>query len=586
LLYYRTSVERDPAEMGEQETTFGVEDLNTDRNQAAAGDRVRRVAVLGLSALLVGYALIAALASPAPAARGLTIGFSDDDYQSSDPAVRAQWLDRTAASGAGIVRLNIGWGTVAPQRPTDPKNPASTSYDFSGIDPAVRDAKARGLAVLLSVNVAPAWAEGPGRAASAQPGTWMPNPSDFADFLQAIAARYTGNFDPDGSGPAPPLPAVDSVQAWNEPNYEYWLSPQYQGRTAVGVEHYRKMLNASYNAVKAVNPQMLVVTGGTAPYGDPPGGPYSSIGPRVRPVDFWQQLLCVRSVKGKKKKKKKKNASASAVKFVRTPGCPGRPMFDVFAHHPISNTGNGPQESGPHRNDASTPDLGRVVRVLRAAERVGTVSGGRHPVWVTELWWDSNPPNPAGAPLAVQARWSEESLYLFWKAGASVAINFQFRDSPERPTVLAGFQAGVFLPDGRPKPAYTAFTFPFVAERLDKRRLRAWGKAPEAGQLSIQRKQGGRWVAIRKIQVRKGAVFVAKLRLRGAQRLRATVGGNRSLVWKQSGSAARTSASDPPTAKILAAAPVMLLILVGTALRLRKRRLIRERRRRTRSAPS
>ena len=24
---------------------------------------------------------------------------------------------------------------------------------------------------------------------------------------------------------------------------------------------------------------------------------------------------------------------------------------------------------------------------------------GRHPLWATESWWDSNPPNPAGAPL-------------------------------------------------------------------------------------------------------------------------------------------------------------------------------------------
>jgi hypothetical protein len=34
-----------------------------------------------------------------------------------------------------------------------------------------------------------------------------------------------------------------------------------------------------------------------------------------------------------------------------------------------------------------------------------------------------------GAPLATQARWIEQSLYLFWKAGASTAINFEIRDS-------------------------------------------------------------------------------------------------------------------------------------------------------------
>ena len=53
---------------------------------------------------------------------------------------------------------------------------------------------------------APAWAEAPGRPASALPGTWKPSPSDLADFMRAVAARYSGGFDPDGPGPAPPIP--------------------------------------------------------------------------------------------------------------------------------------------------------------------------------------------------------------------------------------------------------------------------------------------------------------------------------------------------------------------------------------------
>jgi hypothetical protein len=495
------------------------------------------------------------------------------------------WLDRAVESGAGIVHLGAPWPGLAPQRPPDPTNPGSASYDFSLIDGSVRDAEARGLDVLLTLNGAPTWAEAPGRPASAMPGTWKPNPSDVADFLQAVAARYSGSFDPDGPGPASPLPAVEALEVWNEENLEFWLTPQFEGKTPVGADHYREVLNASYRAVKAVNPRMLVVTGGTAPYGDPPGGPYSSIGARTRPVDFWQRVLCVRQVKGKKRKGKKgKKGGGASPKFVRTQDCPGRVMFDIFAHHAIDNTGLGPQQSGPHRNDASTPDLGRVVKVLRAAESAGTVSPGRHPVWVTEFWWDSKPPNPLGAPLGVQARWIEQSLYLFWKAGASAAVNFLIRDTAERPTVRAGYQGGIFFNDGRPKPALTAFRFPFVTERINKQLLRAWGKAPAAGKLVIQRRQGGRWVAIKKMQVRKGAVFVAKLRLRGKQQLRATVGGNQSLVWKQSGYATPPAGGGgPPTATILAAIAAILLIAGATAVRLRRhRRLRRLRRRRTR----
>ena len=255
--------------------------------------------------MLVACGLIAALAFPTTApAQPLVTGASSNYYQSSDPGTRAFWLDRTVSSGAGLVRLGVSWrNVVGSQRPPDPANPGSGSYDFSSIDPTVRDAEARGLAVLLTLGAsAPDWAEGPGRAANARPGTWRPNLSDLANFVQAVAARYSGRFDP-GSGP---LPAVQALQVWDEPNQDYWLSPAYQGSTPVSPAYYRQMLNASYPAVKAVNPQMLVVTGGTSPYGDPPGGPYPDPNNRrIWPVTFWQQVLCVHPVKVKSKKGKK-----------------------------------------------------------------------------------------------------------------------------------------------------------------------------------------------------------------------------------------------------------------------------------------
>ena len=489
---------------------------------------------LGRVALLVALGVLGLLALPgaAPAQpRGLMTGLAGfDQYQSSRSAERSLWLDRTMDSGAGIVRLNIFWASVAPnRRPSDPTNPGSASYNFSSIDGPVREARAHGLTVLLTVNVAPGWAEGPGRPVSAAQGSWKPNPSDLANFMQAVAARYSGGFDPPGA--APPLPAAQAIEVWNEPNLSDWLNPQFDGKTALSPDYYRNMLNASYRAVKAVNPQMLVVTGGTGPYGDRPGGPYPPGTQRVYPVQFWQQLLCVHPVKGKRKKGKK---GRRGVRYVRTQGCPGPALFDVFAHHPIDNTGGGPLKSGPSPYDASTPDLGRVVRVLRGAEQAGTTLPGSHPVWVTEFWWDSNPPNRVGAPLAVQARWIEQSLYLFWKAGASAAINFQIRDSWERTDAHAGLQSGVYFTNGQPKPSLTAFRFPFVTERIGKRRVRAWGKAPEGGRLRIQRQRGNRWATIKKLQVSKGAVFVTKLRSSGKQRkkpLRATVGASQSLPW-------------------------------------------------------
>ena len=521
-----------------------------------------------LSALTAG-ALLIALALPvgASATRGLTTGFEDgDQFQSTVQSDRTLWLGRAQDAGAGVVRLAVIWPAIAagPTRPLDPTNPGSISYDFSSVDGAVRDAEARGLKVLLSVNGAPDWAEEPGRPSNVQTFSWKPIPSDVADFMQAVAARYSGSFDPDGPGPEPQLPAAQGEEVWNEANSSDWITPQYEGKTAVGVERYRQMLNASYKSIKSVNPKMLVLAGGTEPYGDKPGGA------RVQPVLFWQQLLCVHPKKSKKGKKGKK-------KLVRTNGCTA-PSFDVLSHHPIDNTGSGPLHSGPRPGDASTPDLGRIVSVLRGAEKAGTVQG-RHPVWVTEFWWDSKPPNPVGAPLQTQARWIEQSLYLFWKAGASTAINFQIEDSTTRPDVHAGYQAGVYFNDGRPKPSLTAFRFPFVTERVSRSKLRAWGKSPEAGKLKIQRRQGSRWVTVRSLSVSKGGIFQATLKLSGKQQLRARVGGSQSLVWKQAafGTGGSDGGGPGPALIVLLLGAGVALVVLGLS-RVRRRQTARQRR--------
>jgi hypothetical protein len=492
---------------------------------------MRRGIALVLAAALA--LVLGLLQSPAGAraASSFTTGFADyERFASTDPAERSTWLDRAVSAGAGIIRLDSHWSTVASAgRPADPTNPASSAYDFSTLDAAVRDAEARGLGVMLNFSLAPPWAEGADRPGSADVGTWKPNPADYADFLRAATQRYSGGFDPDGSGPAAPLPAVQAIQVWNEPNHHYFLNPQWVAGQDFAAAHYRDMLNAAYAAIKAVNPGMRVVTAGLSPYGDPTG-----TGNRVRPVQFWRDALCVKQVKAKKGKRRKgKKRSRGKTTFVRTAGCPQGVHFDVFAHHPI-NTSGPPTQHAFNADDASSADLGRIASVLRGAERAHTVSSGKHPLWATEMWWDSRPPSSPGSPLARQARWIEQALYLAWRDGASAVINLLLEDATSATqSVLNGNGSGIYFADGQPKPSATAFRFPLVADRLSRTRLRVWGKAPAAGRLAIQRRARGRWVVARKIRVKAGGVFAVGLRLRGKQRLRARVGGLTSLTWKQ-----------------------------------------------------
>jgi hypothetical protein len=471
--------------------------------------RARLVAV----ALFSAAVLSACCTGSAAAARGLQLGISDPLYEDADAGARTLWLDRTAAAGANLVLLGATWDSIAPAtRPPgfNPRNPGDPAYNWGTLDSAVAEATARGLSVAILVTGAPTWAQGAARPANAT--GWKPDPTAVGDFGSAIATRYSGSF----AG----LPRVRFWQLWAEPNLSVNLSPQWENGQPVGAQQYRLMLNSFYDQVHAVRQDNVVITGGTAPYGDAPGGQ------RTRPVAFWRSVLCVETTGSKKGKKGRRQAG------LRATSCPVRPKLDVLAHNPI-NTSGGPMQHAFNPDDASSADLDRIVRVLRAAESGGNVTpGGRHPVWATEMWWDSNPPNPAGSPLGIQARRIEQEFFLLWKDGASAVVNERIRDATTGVQGLAGLQSGLYFANGAAKPALTAFRFPFVTERRGRGLIRAWGRSPAAGTLTIEARRRGHWVGVRRLHVGKDAVFLAKLRARGG-RFRASVGGIQSLAWKQ-----------------------------------------------------
>lgn len=102
--------------------------------------------------------------------------------------------------------------------------------------------------------------------------------------------------------------------------------------------------------------------------------------------------------------------------------------------------------------------------------------GKGRPIWATEIWWDSKPPDPKGVPEAKHARWLSKSFYELWKQGV------------ERVQ-----QSGLYLLDGKPRLAQRAFAFPFVAERQKSGSVRLWGVAPSQGSVVIERKTGSGW---------------------------------------------------------------------------------------------
>jgi hypothetical protein len=458
---------------------------------------------VGRLTILVLALLGAALAPAASAATGLTLGFNPDPVLTGPAS--GFWINQARAEGAGIVRVNVAWSNVAPaQRPPGfvAGNPDSPGYDWSSVDAQVRALRSRGLQVLINITFAPAWAEGPNRPTDAQPGTWKPSPAQFAQFASAAARRYDGAF-PDPSDPAIRLPRVRYWQAWNEPNLDTYLTPQWtrtrSGFAPASPAVYRPMLNAFYAAVKRVERSDVVLTAGIAPYGNPPGVSFPG-GYRMSPLTF-DRLL-----------------------FSRPVHC------DVVAQntYPI----HGPLWHAYQPQDVSVADLYKVARLVQQSERARhLLPRGPKRLWVTELGWNSRPPNPGGVPLAQQARWYEQALYELWRQGVDTVLLLQIVDSPPIPNYATAYETGLYFVNGQPKPAATAFRFPFVVSRSGRGHMLAWGRAPVAGRLVLERLAGKRWEPIASLHVGWHRVFVRRLAVSTHVVLRARIGSQASLAW-------------------------------------------------------
>jgi hypothetical protein len=416
---------------------------------------------LALAALL--------LFAPAAQARDLRLGIFDGIFSSPDAAERATWLDRTKASGGSIVRIGLSWPGIAPRRPAHPTDPSDPAYAWAGTDAAVADARARGLTVLLSLDGAPRWAEGPRRPKTADIGSWKPNAKAVGAFMAATARRYQGQ--------------VSAFQIWNEPNLDKYLSPQWvkkRGRfVAFAPTHYRKMLNAAYAAIKRVSRRNLVVTAGTGPYGDPQPG-----GRRIMPVRFWRNVLKART------------------------------RFDALSHHPYAVAG--PFRRALNPDDAALPDLVKLRRLIRGKR-----------LWVTEVSWDSSPPDPYGVPAAKHARWLAEGLYVLWRQRVDTVLWYQVRDQPKGGGYEFSNQSGLYLVSGQPKRAQGAYAFPFVARR-ERGRTVLWGLRPQKGQpVTLERRVGSSWSTVATLG---GSERVFTRSIRAGGLFRARSGGSVSLT--------------------------------------------------------
>ncbi len=470
-------------------------------------------------AVLLGAALLLLALPPGATAaeRGIALGFSDQArFINNDSEQRAIAFETAAEIGSSYARIGARWSKIETSDPADPRNPADPAYFFNRLDNAVRDADARDLEVLLTIHSAPKWAEGPdnpGIEAFAPDGTWDPDPDRIRDFAYALARRYDGSFRPAPGAVA--LPRVALYEAWNEPNLTGFLSPQWtESNAANGPRMYRGLLNGTYEGVKSAQPGAQVIAGSTGPNGGKPGSR------RVSPLRFFRDLFCLGGGRNPEP----------------TP-CPEPAKFDLVSHHPIS-----PERSPRKRavkGDAAIREMPKIRMLLRTAEREGTVlpAGLKRGLWATEFWWESDPPTEStyyDVPTErSQARNIADAIRLLWRFKVDVGLLFQIRDSE---TVSAsprlGWGAGVLFSDGSRKMSYKATRFPFVADRISRKRISVWTRSPAAGRLKVVvgRKRGAAKTLHRE-RVAAGEVVVERIMMRRGSKLWAKVDGERSFRW-------------------------------------------------------
>lgn len=411
----------------------------------------------------------------------------------SDPQANAlgdqTTFDRIGAAGARFVRLTILWRQVAPDSEPLvwlPTNPADLNYDWSSADREVQMARRAGLEPLFQVYGAPTWAQ---RCTTESDfgAPCDPDPAALAQFAEAAARRYSGSF----LG----LPRVRYWEPQNEPNLANFFNPQYRMGRPVSPQLYRAILNRFSDAVKSVDASNLVVTAGFGPIKRP-----GSIGP----LDFVRRMLCMKG------RRRPRPAGG---------GCGGGARFDILATNPF--TTGGPTHEGAGLDDASLGDLPEMARLLRAAERAGRIDSDlpRVPFWITEMSWDSRPPDPGGLPERLHARWTAEAIYRAWSAGVETFMWYELRDnaregSPHDETVQSGlYLRGESVASDRPKLALTAFRFPFVAFRR-QRGIFVWGRTPSSapGVVVLEGLTAGGWRPIGSTRADRDGIFSKVLR--------------------------------------------------------------------------
>ena len=172
--------------------------------------------------------------------------------QEVEPAKREQQIQMIANAGFAWIRQQFRWDDLeihAKGDFTDLRNDLDGDGQpdpvdaWAKYDHIVDLADQYGLQIMARLSDPPAWSQPEGTTNAYTPPADF---DDFADYARAVAERYQGR--------------IHYFQVWNEPN----LYPEWGDQT-VNAEAYTDLLCRTYDALKAVDPANVVITGALGP---------------------------------------------------------------------------------------------------------------------------------------------------------------------------------------------------------------------------------------------------------------------------------------------------------------------------------
>jgi len=341
--------------------------------------------------------------------RNVEVGVWEYFVRDPDPAAARQKMTEAIEAGFKAVITNSFW---------EPGRTEPTREEVTELRNAAAAADEMGVRPLLIV-------QSPGSRTT-------PNTPELREEFTAFAAAL-----------ARELPAYRSFIIGNEPNLNrFWLPQFAPDGENVAARDYLELLAASYDALKAVSPDIRVIGGALAPRG---GDDPQSSRPTHSPTQFIRDMG----------------------RFYRESGR-DRPVMDAFAHHPYLERSDLPPDfEHPNTTTISLADYDKLVDLLEEAFDGTAQEGGDLPILYTEfgvqteippdklaVYTNQNSPVARDAvPEETQAEYYRQAFELVCDQDTVEGLYiFHVWDEPD----LAGWQSGPYYADRTPKSSRAA----------------------------------------------------------------------------------------------------------------------------------